>query len=102
MESHVNIVDSNGILLGGNPPEYGNLVLQPGSTRSLDSIVSSLPSPGSTSGEFIGLTDNTNRNYPIRYQVIAPSSPPPSYIDSTSQEQDVVVYLHSQSGHNPN
>ena len=29
MESHVHVVDSDGIPLGGNPPEYGNLALEP-------------------------------------------------------------------------
>jgi len=85
--------------LGGNPPEYGSLELIPGNGWALTNIVSSLPSPGHTRGEFIGLTDNTNRHYPINYQVLTSSSPPPSYIDSTHQEQDVVIYLCSQSGH---
>ena len=95
------VLDNNGIPYSGNPPAYERLELaeRPGITAS--NIVQSLPSPGQTSGKFIGLTDNSNRSYSIRYQVI-PSTPPPSYIDSTRQEQDVVVYPRSQSGHCPN
>jgi len=94
------VLDNDGIPYGGNPPAYERLELaeRPGITAS--NIVQSLPSPGRTSGEFIGLTDNSNRTYSIQYQVI-PSTPPPSYIDSTHQEQDVVVYPRSQSGHHP-
>jgi len=92
------VLDNDGIPYGGNPPAYDRLELaeRPGVTAS--NIVQSLPSPGHTSGEFIGLTDNSNRSYSIRYQVI-PSTPPPSYIDSTHQDQDVVVYPCSQFRH---
>ena len=95
------VLDNDGVPYGGNPPAYEGLELaeRPGITTF--NIVQSLPSPGLTSGEFIGLTDNSNRSCSIRYQVI-PSTPPPSYIDSTRQEQDVVVYPHSQFGHHLN
>ena len=92
------VLDNDGIPYGGNPPAYERLELAERLGITASNIVQSLPSPGQTSGEFIGLTDNYNRSYSIRYQVI-PSTPPPSYIDSTHQEQDVVVYPHSQFGH---
>jgi len=96
------ILDNNGIPYGGAPPAYQSLELAPRNGITASSIVQSLPSPGHTSsGEFIGLTDTSNRSYSVRYQVI-PSLPPPSYIDSTHQDQDVVVYLCSQSGHHLN
>jgi len=92
------VLDNDGIPYGGNPPAYDRLELAERLGITASDIVQSLPSPGHTSGEFIGLTDNSNRSYSIRYQVI-PSTPPPSYIDSTHQEQDVVIYPRSQSGH---
>ena len=95
-ESHV--LDENGVPYGGNPPDYLSLI--PSNGRTITAMVQSLPSPGSTSGEFIGLTDQNNRHHPIHFQVI-PSSPPPAYIDSTNQDQDVVVYLRPQSQHRP-
>ena len=95
------VLDNNGIPYGGAPPSYQSLELAPRNGVTASSIVQSLPSPGHTSGEFIGLTDNSNRSYSVRYQVI-PSSPPPSYIDSTHQDQDVVVYFCSQTGHRLN
>jgi len=91
------VLDNDGIPYGGAPPDYQSLELVPRNGVTASNIVQSLPSPGQTSGEFIGLTDNSNRSYSIRYQVI-PSTPPPSYIDSTNQEQDVVIYPRSQSG----
>jgi len=71
------VLDNDGIPYGGNPPAYERLELaeRPGITAS--NIVQSLPSPGQTSGEFIGLTDSSNRSYSIQYQVIL--STPPSY-----------------------
>ena len=90
------VLDNDGIPYGGAPPEYGSLELVPWNGITTTDIVQSLPSPNHTSGEFIGLTDTSNRPYSIQYQVI-PTSPPPSYIDSTHQDQDVILYLRSQS-----
>ena len=95
------VLDNDGIPYGEAPPAYNSLELAPRNGITASSIVQSLPSPGHTSGEFIGLTDTSNRSYSVRYQVI-PSLPPPSYIDSTHQDQDVIVYLRSQSGHHLN
>jgi len=92
MESHV--LDENSVPYGGNPPDYLSLI--PSNGRTISTMVQSLPSPGHTSGEFIGLTDQNNRHTPIRFQVI-PSSPPPAYINSMNQDQHVVIYLRSQS-----
>jgi len=95
------VLDNDGIPYGGAPPAYQSLELAPRNGITSSEIVQSLPSPGRTSGEFIGLTDiSSNRSYSIQYQVI-PSTPPPAYIDSTRQEQDVVVYPRSQFVHRP-
>jgi len=95
------VLDNDGVPYGGNPPAYERLELSSRSGIPNSSIVQSLPSPGQTRGEFIGLTDNSNRSYSIQYQVI-PSTPPPTYIDSTHQAQDVIVYPRSQSQHHLN
>ena len=96
------VLDNDGIPYGGNPPAYERLELSSRLGIPNSQIVQSLPSPGHTRGEFIGLTDNSNRSYSIQYQVI-PSTPPPTYIDSTiNQTQDVIVYPRSQSRHHLN
>lgn len=75
-------------------PFYNSaLQLVPRANHSADNILQSLPSPSCASGKFIGLTDKSNRHYPIQYQVNHPSEAPPSYINSTAQE-NVVSNFH--------
>ena len=76
------------------PFRGSELQLVPRENRSSDDIVQSLPSPSRTSGEFIGLTDASDRHYPIHFQVNHPFEAPPSYIDSTVQQNDVDANLH--------
>lgn len=80
--------------LMSTPPEISALQLIPRGDWTTSAIVKSLPSPRNPSGEFIGLTDASDRHYPIHFQVNHPSEAPPSYIDSPTQEQDVVSNLH--------
>ena len=58
------------------PFEGSALQLVPRANRTADDILQFLPSPSHSSGEFIGLTDASDRHYPIHFQVNHPSEAP--------------------------
>ena len=70
------------------------LQLVPRVNWTADDILQSLPSPSRSSGKFIGLTDASDRHYPIHFQVNHPFEAPPTYIDSTTQQNVIESNLH--------
>ena len=70
-------------------PFWGSeLQLVPRANRTAD------PSPSQPSGEFIGLTDASDRHYLIKFQVNHPFEAPPTYINSTMQQNVIESNLH--------